>query len=63
MTSLFCTPTKTIIPATLGLLIPFLHCAASLKKSNLRNFVNVQYEKKKKLLPKIGLLVQIGGET
>ena len=39
----------------------FALCGVIKKNSNLRNFVIVQYEKKP--LPKIGLLVQIGGET
>ena len=53
MTSLFCTPTQDYYSSHIRLIDSFFA---------LRNFVNVQYEKKKPL-PKIGLLVQIGGET
>ena len=64
MTSLFCTPTQDYYSSHIRLIHSFFALCGVIKKKNQiwKNFVIVQYEKKKPLL-KIGLLVQIGGET
>ena len=62
MTSLFCTPTQDYYSSHIRLIDSFFALCGVIKKIKFEKFCKCTLWKKKPL-PNIGLLVQIGGET